>query len=180
MRPTSRPAPRLSRRCFLEGGAAGLLLAGLGPATLLRADASVLGPAHRKAMAESPLVYVTPLRSDGSESRCHAEVWFVAEGDDILVVTNPERWRAAAIQKGLDRARVWIGDHGVWKKSEGRFKRAPSLVVRGRIETDADAHGRALEKFGAKYADGWSKWGPRFRKGLADGSRVLIRYSPLS
>jgi len=180
MHPTSPLVSQLSRRRFLESSAAGLLLAALGPAALLRADTSALGPAHRKAMAESPLVYVTPLRSDGGESRCHAEVWFVADGDDILVVTNPERWRAAAIQKGLDRARVWIGDYGIWKKSEGRFKQAPTLLVHGRIDKDRAVHARALEKFGAKYSDGWSKWGPRFRKGLADGSRVLIRYSPVS
>ena len=36
----------------------------------------------------------------------------------------------------------------------------------------------ALAAFGAKYPDEWDKWEPRFRKGLADGSRVLIRYRP--
>ena len=40
--------------------------------------------------------------------------------------------------------------------------------------------GRALEAFGAKYADEWGSWGPRFRDGLADGSRVLLRYRPLA
>ena len=32
----------------------------------------------------------------------------------------------------------------------------------------------ALAAFGEKYPDEWDKWEPRFRKGLADGSRVLV------
>ena len=103
----------LTRRRFLHTTGSGLLLAGFAPASLLRADPGPLGAAHRKAMAESPLVYVSPLRSDGAESTCHGEVWFVADGDDLLVVTATDRWKAVAIKKGLGRARLWIGDHGV-------------------------------------------------------------------
>lgn len=39
------------------------------------------------AMVESDLVYVTPMRSNGAESRCQAEVWFVEDGGDAVVVT---------------------------------------------------------------------------------------------
>ena len=42
------------------------------------------------------VVYLTPLRSDGSESRCHAEIWFVADGDDVFVCTPGDSWRAQA------------------------------------------------------------------------------------
>ena len=47
------------------------------------------------------------------------------------------------------------------------------------LETDADIHGRVLEVMGAKYAEtGWRRYGEPFKNGLADGSRVMIRYTP--
>jgi len=163
---------RLSRRRFLETSA--VLSGGLLLPVRAFADAN---PAVRAALARSPLVYVSPLRRDGSESRCHGEVWFVSDGADLLVVTNPERWRAAAIGKGLDRARLWVGNFGVWTKSD-TWRKAPSTEARASLERDKAVQAMALEAFGAKYAAEWESWGPRFREGLASGERVLIRYSP--
>ena len=130
------------------------------------------------AIAKSSLVYVSPLLGDGRESACHAEVWFVADGADLLVVTASDRWRAVAIGKGHDRARLWVGEHGVWKRANEGWKRSPMVDAKARLDGDAAAHARALQLFGAKYSDGWGKWGPRFESGLASGERVLIRYSP--
>lgn len=165
----------LTRRGFLEAAAvatAGLVLP-------RRAFASWEPPqVLSRAIASSPLVYVTPLRSDGSESRCKGEVWYAADGADLLVVTNPGRWRAAAISRGLDRARLWVGDYGLWKQANERFREAPGCLAKARIETDRAVHARALEVFGKKYAASWSSWGPRFEKGLASGERVMIRYTP--
>ncbi len=166
--------PHLTRRRFLEATGAGLVLAAGAP-TLFRADTGALGEAHRKALAASQLVYVSPLKKDGAESTCHGEVWFVSDGDDVLVVTDATRWKATSIQKGLGRARLWIGDHGVWTKSDA-FKQSPSFDAAASFESQG--HPAALEKFGTRYPDGWDKWGPRFKDGLADGSRVLIRYRP--
>ena len=132
----------------------------------------------RAAAQSSPLIYVSPLRSDGSESRCHAEVWFVTDGGDLLIVTSSDRWRARAIDAGLLRARVWIGDHGVWTISEESFRKSPSIDVSAGFERDAAAQSLALSSFGAKYPEEWKSWGARFRQGLDDGSRVLIRYRP--
>ena len=101
----------------------------------------------------------------------------MTDGDDLLVVTPPDRWRAAAISKGLDEARIWVGDFGVWTRAEGRYRDAPSFVARASIEAEQAAHAEALASFGRKYSDGWSKWGPRFKDGLASGKRVLLRYS---
>ena len=164
-----------SRRCFLRDSAilsAGLLLP-------LRA----FGDTHTKiqdALARSPLVYISPLKSDGNESRCHGEIWFVTEGDDVLVVTPPERWRAACVSQGLDRARIWVGDFGPWKRSKGAFRDAPSYLAKASLEADPSAHARALAAFGKKYPDGWGEWGPRFTRGLASGERVLVRYTQAS
>ena len=165
----------LTRREILAAGAG--LVASLPLAARLRAEeAGPITAAHRAALAKSPLVYVSPLKSDGSESTCHGEVWFVADGDDALVVTEVDRWKSVALKKGLARARLWIGDHGVWTTSAGAFRSSPSHLASVRF--DAGAAELALTKFGEKYPESWDKWGPRFEKGLADGTRVLIRYSP--
>jgi len=173
------PHPRFSRRSFLASSAAAaaaLLL----PRGRARADeAFVLPEATRVALAGSPLIYLSPLRSDGAESVCHSEVWFVQDGVELLVVTASDRWKARAVSSGLDRARIWVGDFGRWKKAEGRFKTGPSFVAKARFDADASVIESALAAFGAKYPDEWGKWEPRFRKGLADGSRVLIRYRPV-
>ncbi len=170
-----------SRREFLAGAAAvgaSLTL----PHRLLAESAAEtrkgtgIDDAMRAALAASSLVYISPLRSGGAESSCHAEVWFVQDGDEVLIVTPPKAWRASAIGKGLDEARLWVGDFGGWTRSNGRYKSAPSYIAHARIDDDPSAHTRALETFGAKYVAEWSKWGPRFQAGLASGERVLIRY----
>ncbi len=165
-------------------GAAALSGVVLLPASLARSrDAEFrVSKAAQAAIETSKLIYITPVKSDGKESACHAEVWFYADGADLLVVTKQALWRSQAIQRGLDRARIWVGDHGVWKSSDGAFRNAPSFLAQAEhISGDAQAVGRTLKAMGAKYADeGWSTYGPRFKKGLADGSRVLLRYRPVS
>jgi hypothetical protein len=41
---------------------------------------------------------------------------------------------------------------------------------------DADSQTSVLDAMGDKYPLEWVIWGPRFRNGLADGSRVMLRY----
>jgi len=137
------------------------------------------GGGLQAAMAESDLVYVTPLRSNGRESSCQAEVWFVADGGDAVVVTASDAWRARAVNQGLDRARVWVGDVGVWTDADGAYKALPSTVASASMITDPAEHARLLEVFGDKYSLEWIIWGPRFRNGLKEGSRVMIRYAPV-
>jgi hypothetical protein len=170
--PKERPV-KLTRRELLIAGAATALVP-----RALRAGASGLSAAAQAALGTSPLVYVTALKRDGSESRCHAEVWFVQDGDSALVVTGSDRWRAQAIQKGLTRARVWVGDHGVWdpRGKDIAYQGAPSFLAAASLETTPAQHDHALSLFGSKYTKEWGSWGPRFKNGLAGGSRVLIRY----
>jgi hypothetical protein len=172
--PSSRAiAPALRRRDLLAGSAALLAWAVLPRLARAADDDAALVAAKRSA-----LIYVSPLRSDGSESRCHGEVWFVPEGRDLLVVTDATRWRAACIGKGLTLARIWVGDYGVWTRSGGAYREGPSYVARAAIDAATESHASALARFGEKYADEWDRWGPRFRAGLASGERVMIRYSP--
>ena len=129
------------------------------------------------ALATSPLVYITPIKSNGEESRCKAEIWFSHHDGDVFVVTPPDAWRAEAVGKGLNRARMWVGDFGQWERSDGAFRQAPELMATASIESDSEVHAAVLSAMGDKYAaSGWAQWGQAFKDGLVDGSRVMIRY----
>jgi len=131
-------------------------------------------------LKKSDLVYITAIKSNGKESNCQAEIWFVWDGGDIYVITDSSSWRATAPTLGLDRSRIWVGDVGNWQQSGSKYKTLPTLEAATSIISDAQTHQKALELFGNKYTMGWIVWGPRFKKGLADGSRSLIRYTPLT
>ena len=110
----------IDRRGFL-GAAAALALA---PAALVRAAEL------ETALEESGLVYVSPLLADGSESTCHGEVWFGWIDGAVVIITGAEGWKARALGRGLESARLWVGDHGRWKKLVTRneaFRAAPSF-----------------------------------------------------
>lgn len=168
----------MKRRDLLKASAASSLLAlpGLTLPGLMRAAENPQEPTGLPfTIDESALIYLTPLHRDGSESRCQAEVWFVHQGGEVMVVTASDAWRARAIKGGLSAARVWIGDVGVWN-SDARYKALPSVEMTGDTITDEATQSEVLELFGDKYTLEWVLWGPRFRKGLADGSRVMLRY----
>lgn len=162
----------INRRQVL-GSTAALLVTGFGGIAPLMATAS---PAVG-FLDKSKLIYLSPLRSDGSESACHGEVWFVHHAGEIFVVTRSDAWRAEAIRRGLRRAAIWIGEFGVWTRAKDRYRSAPYLEIVGQFEEDAATHTMILGHYGEKYADEWGSWGPRFRKGLSEGSRVMLRYA---
>ena len=161
----------ISRRTLLKTSAAAAALPLL-PA-IGRAE-----PSWREAAEASPLIYLTPIQSNGAESRCQAEIWFASVGGAMYVVTAADAWRAEAIRQGLTGARIWVGDVGSWHGADGKWKALPSLSATASIETDAAVQGQVLEAMGGKYSDEWGTWGPRFRNGLADGSRVMLKYAP--
>jgi hypothetical protein len=134
-----------------------------------------------RALETSPFVYVSPLRSDGSESRCHAEVWYGWLDGAAVVITASERWKARSVGRGLDRARLWVGDFG---RSGGllgqgeRFRQGPSFDAKAAIVRDDALLDRLLATFARKYPAEIDRWRDRMRKEYADGRRVLIRYTP--
>ena len=160
----------VTRRQALASGAA-LLLSAWGSARYTFAASRAVA-----ALSKSGLIYLTPLVGRGRESHCHGEVWFVYHEGEIFVNTPADTWRAEAMRRGYRRAKIWIGEFGVWKRAENRFRSAPYLELKGLLETDTAVHTELLGVFGSKYPAEWDKWGPRFRDGLADGSRVLLRY----
>jgi hypothetical protein len=175
-------APVWTRRRLLVGGLAGL--AGFflaGGRRFVRAEPAAafgLPAATRDALRTSPLVYVSPLQTDGSESRCHGEVWYCTDQGSVMIVTSADGWKAKAVGKGLHRARLWVGDFGAVRSAGDRYRKAPNFQARAEIVSDRAVFDRAMAGLGLRYPDEWEKWKPRFEKGYADGTRVLIRYSP--
>jgi hypothetical protein len=156
---------------------AGLTLGGL-----LRPRAATAASAVATAAAEfdftSDLIYLSPQTSAGNNSRCQAEVWFVELNYDLYIVTRSNAWRARAIDTGLTKTRVWVGDEGEWQASDGAYLKLPEFMAEGAQITDAQEQARALDEMGDKYRLSWLLWGPRFKNGIADGSRVMLRYRP--
>jgi len=137
-----------------------------------------LPEATRNALETSPLVYVSPLLAGGAESSCHGEVWFFVDEGSVVIVTAADGWKAKAVRQGRGEARLWVGDFGPVGRAGDRYRKAPNFVADAEIISDRATFDRLLESFAKRYPDGWGKWKPRFEKGFADGSRVMIRYSP--
>lgn len=173
---------RLDRRAFL-GACAGLALwplAGPLARTARAADAvGASGDLPVQALEKSGFVYISPLRSDGSESTCHGEVWFAWLDGAVVINTAPGTWKARALERGLDRARIWVGDHGRWKGLLGTsdaFRQAPHFDARVRSVRDEALLDRLLAAYERKYPDEIGAWRHRMRSGYHEGKRLLLRY----
>jgi len=161
----------ITRRAFLGGSVAALLA----PVALARSVEL------EAALDTSKLVYVSPLLADGSESTCHGEVWFGWIDGSVVIITGKDRWKSRALDKGLDGARIWVGDYGPWKKLLGAnetFRKAPSFDAGAAVVKDRALLDRLIATYEKKYPSEIGKWRERFTTGFADGSRVLIRYTP--
>jgi hypothetical protein len=166
----------LTRRelLWLGAGAAALLV---GP---LRARGAELGADVRGLLEKSGFVYVSPLLASGAESRCHGEVWFGWLDGGVVLITAKDTWKARALGRGLERARIWVGDHGRVGGVLGgdAFRTAPSFEARARQERSPELLDRLMAVYRQKYPDEIGRWEPRMRAGFASGERILIRYAP--
>ncbi|MDH3644343.1 MAG: hypothetical protein OES38_19720, partial [Gammaproteobacteria bacterium] len=148
----------LTRRRILAAGAGVFAAAGFASRAAAEDAASL-----QKNLVESELIYLTPIRTDGSDSRCQAEVWFVHHEADLYVVTATEAWRAQAIDRGLARTRIWVGDVGQWGDSDGRYLELPRIEAMASRVEDTESQNAVLDAMGSKYRIEWFVWGPRFR-----------------
>jgi len=161
-----------------------LIRLGLGAAAALalppRARAAL--PADVNGLLErSSFVYVSPLKSDGAESRCHNEVWFGWLDGSVVLITAHTSWKARALAKGLARARIWVGDFGRVGRmlgSSDAFRQGPSFEARAEQSHDSALLGRLMETYRRKYPSEIESWEPRMRAGFESGDRSLIRYTP--
>lgn len=174
-------ASDLDRRSFLVGAAAALLLP-----RAARAEAKPALPEATLALLDaSGFVYVSPLRRDGSESTCHGEVWYGWLDGTVVINTRRGTWKAKALEQGLDRARIWVGDHGRWKRPlpggspNEAFRAAPSFEAKARFETDRAVNERLMALFEKKYPAEFGRWREDMTTGFFSGHRKLIRYEPI-
>ena len=181
----SEPRARFGRRAFLRG-ALGLLawpLAARAPRVAAEPIRATLPPETLRALETSRTVYVSPLLADGRESSCHGEVWYDFIDGAVVLTTSRTSWKARSLAKGYDTARIWVGDHGRWKRIGGKreaFRDAPSFDARASRSTDPALVDRLLASFEVKYPEEIGRWRDRMRRGHASGERVLIRYQPAS
>jgi hypothetical protein len=161
-----------------------LLALGVGAAAALafplRARAAL--PADAAGLLErSGFVYVSPLKGDGSESRCHGEVWYGWLDGRVVLITGKSSWKARALERGLTRARIWVGDHGRVGRvlgSNDAFRKAPSFEATAARSQDDALLDRLMTAYRSKYPSEIGSWEPRMRSGFASGERVLITYAP--
>lgn len=117
---------------------------------------------------EATYVYIASKRKDGSFGK-PAEIWFLHHRGAVYVGTRPESWRVKRIRWGRPEARIWVG------KPDG-----PSFDARGEIVVnEPEVYPVLYETFARKYLDGWPKFEEEFRRGFQDGSRVLVKYTPV-
>lgn len=184
----TQPRRGLDRRTFLGGALAALLLpfvqrARAADAKAGAAPAPALPPATLAALESSEFVYVSPLRSNGEESTCHAEVWFAWLDGGVVLITSKEGWKARSVAAGRARARLWVGSHGRWKGLMGRneaFRQAPSFEARATRVEDPAVLERLIASYEKKYPAEIARWRDKFRDGYASGERWLLRYEPVA
>lgn len=175
---------RLGRRALLHAGVAWAAALLLGPALRPPPARAVprLPEATRRLLETSGFVYVSPLRSDGSESACHGEVWYGWLDGDVVLITAHDSWKVRALARGLDQARIWVGDHGRWRQLVGRnerFREAPHFEARATRSKDPALLDRLMAAYRDKYPEEIGRWEPRMRAGFASGERWLLRYAPV-
>ena len=173
----------LTRRRFLTRvglGVIGVTSALPGLPRKVHARAPESGSPPVALLERSPFVYISPILGNGKESRCHAELWYAWIDDSIIVTVAKDRWKAAALRRGLDTARVWVGDHGRWKTMFGgrneEFLSAPNFIAKVDRVQDAEMIERLLAIYEQKYPLEIATWRDKMRSGNADGSRILLRY----
>jgi hypothetical protein len=171
----------LDRRTFLRSAAATLALP---LASRLAGALETPAPLPSKTVAAletSPFVYVCPLLRDGHESTCHGEVWYAWLDGAVALTTAKGSWKARSAGRGLERARLWVGNYGRWKQMIGRseaFRAGPSFDARVRERKDEALLARLLAAYEKKYPSEFPSWRDRMRAGHASGERVLLQYEP--
>jgi hypothetical protein len=132
------------------------------------APAAALDAALEEKLASSKYVYISSQRKDGSFGK-PAEIWFLYDQDAVWVGTPPTSWRVKRLEAGRPAAKIAVGS------SDGL-----SFAAVGSVVHDPKVLDRMYEAYARKYPDRWPGYEQRFREGMKDGSRVLVKYVPAS
>jgi hypothetical protein len=144
------------------GLASALLLSAVVAATA----AADLSPAIKADLANSKYIYVATTRKSGALGK-PAEIWFLYHNGAVYVASPPTTWRVRRIKAGRTQARIAVG------KPDG-----PAFMATGAVANEPDVYPVLFATYAKKYGGDWTKYEDKFRTGLKDGSRVLIKYTP--
>jgi hypothetical protein len=128
--------------------------------------ARALSPELEAALEKATYVYIATNRKDGSYGT-PAEIWFMYHEGAVWVASPTTTWRVRRIRAGRPKARIAVG------AVDG-----PAFAATGSIVTDPALHKVMFHTFASRYPQGWPTYEDRFRTGLADGTRVLMKYQP--
>ncbi len=151
----------ISRRDLLRGAAALAVWIAARPAR-----AAELAKDLRDRLAASTFVYISSTRKDGSLSK-PAEIWFLWHQGCVYVASAPTTWRVKRIRWGRPAAKIWIGTPD-----------GPAFTASGAIVNEPATNELLFKTYAEKYGLRWKLWESSFRDGLANGERVLVRYTP--
>jgi hypothetical protein len=145
-----------------------LLVLALLTATCTRRPSLAGAPAGslEEQLASSTYVYIATQRKDGSFGK-PAEIWFLHHEGAVWVGTPPTTWRVKRIKAGRTAAKIAVG------KPDG-----PSFDAVGALIDDPKVAEVMFAIYAKKYPDRWPGYEQRFRDGMKDGSRVLVKYTP--
>jgi hypothetical protein len=132
-------------------------------------------------LANAKYVYISSARKGGALGK-PAEIWFLYVDDAIYVGTRPTSWRVRRIKAGRPQAKIWVGEPdgpSRYTATEREIQHLPSFAARGELVKDAKLEEKMFEVFARKYTDGWSDHEDSFRNGFKDGSRVMVKYTPV-
>jgi len=127
---------------------------------------SALSPELQKALESSKYIYIASTRKNGELSKA-AEIWFMLHNGAVRVCSPPTTHRVERIKAGKTEAKIFVG------KPDG-----PSFKAKGSLVKDPEANKALFETYAKKYGSDWTSYEKKFRDGLVDGSRVLVRYDP--
>jgi hypothetical protein len=130
------------------------------------ARATELPVATRDQLESSTYVYISTQRKDGSFGK-PAEIWYLYHEGAVWVGTPPTTWRVKRIKHKRPNAKIAVG------KPDG-----PAFEAVGAIVKDPKVADLMFETYAKKYPDRWPGYAERFRTGMKDGSRVLVKYVP--
>jgi hypothetical protein len=135
-------------------------------AVVVATAAADLSPAIKSDLANSKYIYVATTRKSGALGR-PAEIWFLYHDGAVYVASPPTTWRVRRIRAGRTQAKIAVG------KPDG-----PVFMANGAVVNEPDIYPILFATYAKKYGGDWTKYEEKFRNGLKDGSRVLIKYTP--
>ena len=130
------------------------------------AHSSSLSPELLKMLESSKYIYVQSTRKNGELGKA-AEIWFMLHNGAVWVCSPPTTYRVKRIKAGKTKTKIFVG------KPDG-----PSFNAKGSLVKDPAVNKVLFEAYAKKYGSDWTSYEKKFREGLADGSRVLVRYDP--